>query len=130
MLDIFSAREATMESVPLFDLGLPYIKIFIELIGIAIITLAAFHAAYTLLKELLTEKIDLNYVRYQFGCSVILGLEFMVGADIIGSLVNPSYYNMGILAIVVVIRTILSYFISLELERLPPEQKRSLSQKD
>lgn len=119
-----------MQSVALFDLGLPYIKIFIELIGITIITLAAFHAAYTLLMGLLKEKIDLNYVRYQFGCSVILGLEFMVGADIIGSLVNPNYYNMGILAIVVVIRTILSYFISLELERLTPEQKRNLSQKD
>lgn len=71
----------------------------------------------------------MSYIRFQLGSSVILGLEFMVGADIIGSLVNPNYYNMGILAIVVIIRTILSYFISLELERLTPEQKKHLSHK-
>lgn len=117
-----------MQSVIVFDLVLPYIKIFIEVIGIAVITVGALRAAYTLcVNALKKDHSTLGNVRYQFGSSVILGLEFMVGADIIGSLVNPNYYNMGILAIVVVIRTILSYFISLELERLTPAQKKDLS---
>ena len=34
-----------------------------------------------------------NYIRLEFGNSVILGLEFMVGADIVGSVAQPDYYN-------------------------------------
>lgn len=67
-----------------------------------------------------------NYVRLQFGNSVILGLEFMVGADIIGSLVAPDYYNLGLLAIIVLVRTILSYFLNIELEALTPRQRQSI----
>lgn len=118
-----------MESALLFDIILPHIKIFIELIGVAIITAGALYAAYELCAIFFIQKIDMNYIRFQLGSSIILGLEFMVGADIVGSLVNPNYYNMGILAIVVIIRTILSYFISLELERLTPEQKKHLAHK-
>lgn len=118
-----------MQNALLFDLILPHIKIFIELIGVVIITAGALYAAYELVASLFTQKIDMNVLRFQLGSSVILGLEFMVGADIIGSLVNPNYYNMGILAIVVIIRTILSHFISIELERLTPEQKKNLVHK-
>lgn len=116
-----------MESVILFDIVLPYLKIFIELIGVIIIAMGALHAVYSLLLGVMKQQLDTNYVRFHFGNSVILGLEFMVGADIIGSLVRPNYYNVGILAIVVLIRTILSYFLNLELQHLTPEQKKNLS---
>jgi uncharacterized membrane protein len=113
--------------IDLLDVVLSYIKIFIELIGVVIIVAASLVAVYELLTSAYHKKLNLSYVRYQFGTSVTLGLEFLIGADIIGSLVNPNYYNMGILAIVVLIRTVLSYFITLELARLTPEQKKHLS---
>ncbi len=72
------------------------------------------------------EALTTNYIRLQFGDSVILGLEFMVGADIVGSLVAPDYYNLGLLAIIVLIRTVLTYFLSLELKELTPSQRKAI----
>jgi uncharacterized membrane protein len=71
-------------------------------------------------------KFSTDYIRLQFGESVILGLEFMVGADIIGSLIAPDYYNLGMLAIIVGVRTVLSYFLSRELRDLTPVQRKAI----
>ncbi len=98
----------------------------IALIGVVVIAAGALHAIYEFWQMARAGHIDPNYVRLQFGNSVILGLEFMVGADIIGSLIDPDYYSLGLLAIIVIVRTILSYFLSRELEALTPQQRRSL----
>jgi len=87
-------------------------------LGVIIICLGAVRSLYQLFMFLMHGQLNTNYIRLQFGDSVILGLEFMVGADIIGSLVAPDYYNLGMLAIIVIIRTILSYFLSKELKAL------------
>jgi uncharacterized membrane protein len=108
------------------DVILLYIKEFIAAIGILVITYGALRSVYFLINGFFSDGIDINYIRLQFGDSVILGLEFMVGADIIGSLVEPDYYNLGLLAIIVLIRTVLSYFLNLELSALSPQQRRSL----
>ncbi len=42
----------------------------------------------------------------------------MIGADIIESMAKPTYYDVGILGILVVIRTFLSYFLGKELAEL------------
>ncbi|MGE0010140.1 MAG: DUF1622 domain-containing protein [Candidatus Babeliales bacterium] len=89
----------------------------IGLIGVAIICIGAIRAVYQLYKGFVDHAYDMNAVRLGFGDSIILGLEFMMGADIIASLVAPDYYNLGLLAIIVVIRTVLSYFLSRELEQ-------------
>lgn len=104
---------------PLFDQILLYIKFFLEFIGVAIIVFGAFESIVLLIRYFNKDGFNINAVRFQFGSAVILGLEFMVGADIIGSLIEPDYYSIGLLAILVVIRTILSYFLNQELEALP-----------
>ncbi len=91
-------------------------------LGVIIICLGALRSLYQLFHFVMHGKLNTNYIRLQFGDSVILGLEFMVGADIIGSLVAPDYYNLGLLAIIVIIRTILSYFLSKELRELHMEK--------
>ena len=95
-----------------------FIRQAISLLGVLVILLGALRSAYQLILLLAYDQFDPNYIRLHFGNSVVLGLEFMVGADIIGSLVAPDYYNLGLLAIIVLIRTILSYFLNLELEAL------------
>jgi uncharacterized membrane protein len=100
------------------DLVLLYIRDFIGGIGVLVICLGAMRSLYHLFMFLVHHKFSENYIRLKFGDTVILGLEFMVGADIIGSLVAPDYYNLGLLGILVVIRSILSYFLSLELQGL------------
>jgi uncharacterized membrane protein len=108
------------------DTILLYIKEFIASIGVLVISLGALRSLYQLMLFVKDRSFTMNSIRLQFGNSVILGLEFMVGGDIVGSLIKPDYYNLGMLAILVVIRTILSYFLNLELACLSPEQKQAL----
>lgn len=72
-----------------------------------------YHIIQMFLKK---SKIDLNHIRLRFAKSIALGLELLVGADIIGSLVKPNYYDLGILAILVVLRTLISYYLNQEIK--------------
>jgi uncharacterized membrane protein len=110
----------------LFDMPLLYIREAIATIGVVVICAGALRAIYQLYMLVTQQILDANYIRLQFGNSVILGLEFMVGADIIGSLVAPDYYNLGLLAIIVLVRTFLSYFLNIELEALTPKQRQAI----
>jgi uncharacterized membrane protein len=55
-------------------------------------------------------------IRRQLGGHLLLGLEIFIGADIISSVVSPAWDKVGMLAVIVVIRTILSYFLKMELK--------------
>ena len=109
-----------------FDAFLLYTKEFISAMGVFVIILGAIRSIYQLVMFVVYKDFSINTIRLQFGHTVILGLEFMVAADIIGSLVQPDYYNLGLLGILVLIRTILSYFLNLELEALSPQQRKEL----
>ncbi|MCC3300598.1 MULTISPECIES: DUF1622 domain-containing protein [unclassified Arthrobacter] len=53
--------------------------------------------------------------RQRLGRSILLGLELLVAADIIRTVaVTPTFESVGILAIIVLIRTFLSYSLQLE----------------
>lgn len=109
------------------DTPLLYIREYIALLGVAVITAGSLRSLYQLYVLLVHRRLDLNGIRLQFGTTVLLGLEFMVGADIIGSLVAPDYYNLGLLAIIVLVRTVLSYFLHIELEAVTPQQRKKMS---
>ena len=103
-----------------------YIKDILAFIGVLIITCGALRSALHLIVNIVYTRFSPNFIRLQFGNSVLLGLEFMVAGDIVGSLVKPNYYNLGMLAIIVLIRTVLSFFLNRELEALSPEQRNSI----
>ena len=107
-----------------FNEALLLIRECIAALGVVVIVMGAIKSTYQLVMMLLQNRYDDNYIRLQFGNSVILGLEFMVAADILGSLVAPDYYNLGMLAIIVAIRTVLSFFLSRELSALTPKQRK------
>jgi len=71
------------------------------------------------------------YTRYRqgIGKAILLGLEFLVAADIIRTVaVSPTFRSAGVLAIIVLIRTFLSLSLEVELEgRLPWQQQRRAS---
>lgn len=108
------------------DLYLLYIRQIIATVGVIVIALGALHSVVQLLQGAAEHNLDTNYIRLQFGNRVILGLEFMVGADIIGSLVAPDYYNLGLLAIIVAIRIALSHYLLLELKGFAPTERKKL----
>lgn len=50
-------------------------------------------------------------IRQHLGAHLLLGLEIFIAADIIGSVVSPTWDKVGILAAIVGIRTVLSHFL-------------------
>ena len=56
-------------------------------------------------------------VRQRLGAHLLLGLEIFIAGDIISSVVSPSWQKVGILAAIVAIRTVLSYFLRMEIRQ-------------
>jgi uncharacterized membrane protein len=52
----------------------------------------------------------------RFGMWLLLGLEFELAADIIGTVISPSWAEIGELGAIAVIRTFLNYFLERDLE--------------
>ncbi len=99
----------------------------IEMCGIGIIVVLAFYsivyALFHLLKDASAEKI-FRQTRQRLGHGILLGLEFLVAADIIHTVaVDLSFTTVGVLAIIVLIRTFLSFTLDVELTGLWPWQQ-------
>lgn len=105
------------------DSLLYWIRECISLLGVVVIAYGGVRSLHQIFMLIFYDKFDTNYIRLKFGDTVVLGLEFMVGADIVGSLIAPDYYNLGLLGILVIIRTVLSYFLNLELQQLSLKQR-------
>lgn len=95
-------------------------------IGIAIIISGVAYAAslyvYNVFKgDLSSQGNIINQIRLTLGRVLILGLEFIVAADLIGTTTTPDYYAVGLLAIIVIIRTVLSFSINRELMSISKE---------
>jgi uncharacterized membrane protein len=64
-------------------------------------------------------------VRPRLGRVILLGLEFLVAGDIIRTVATtPTFSGVGVLAIIVLIRTFLSFALEVELEGTWPWQRR------
>lgn len=95
-------------------------------IGILIIISGVAYAAslyiYNVIKgDLSSQGNIINQIRLTLGRVLILGLEFIVAADLIGTTTTPDYYAVGLLAIIVTIRTVLSFSINRELMSIGKE---------
>ncbi|MBI2271270.1 MAG: DUF1622 domain-containing protein [Bacteroidetes bacterium] len=56
-------------------------------------------------------------IRIQLGTYLLLGLEFLIAADIIHSAHNPQLESLYVLGLIVLIRTVISFFLNRELEQ-------------
>src|SRR5215468_8243923 len=52
----------------------------------------------------------------RFGMWLLLGLEFELAADIIASVISPTWKDIGQLGAIAVIRTFLNYFLERDIE--------------
>ena len=95
-----------------------YLKLAVEAVGAAIV---GFGALATVVVYLLSvfgiRKRSYTEIRLFLGRYLALGLEFQLGSDILSTAVAPTIAEVEILAAIVVIRTVLNYFLSKEIER-------------
>lgn len=55
-------------------------------------------------------------LRHLLGYYLLLGLEFLIAADIIETLMKPSVQDLIVLGTIIVIRTVISYSLNAELK--------------
>lgn len=115
------------DSLSWFDEGLEFIALIIEAAGIAVIVLGAVAAlviAVSLLMRGNSAAAAYHSLRTNLARSILLGLELLVAADIIGTVaVKPTLQNLYVLGLIVLIRTFLSISLEVEIDGRWPWQK-------
>jgi uncharacterized membrane protein len=98
----------------------------VELVGVAIIVIGLLYSTWRFVDTLRDAPFETQYTEFRrsLARSILLGLEFLVAGDIISTVaVDPSFYSVGVLAIIVAIRTFLSLELELEIEGRWPWQQ-------
>jgi uncharacterized membrane protein len=109
-----------------------YIALGISIAGSGIITWGAavvlFHFFRSERKNATDAKAEdgRDYLSHRFGAYLILGLDFMLAADIIHTIHKPLLNELYVLAIIVGIRSVISFFLVKEMrsisQAMKPEQ--------
>src|SRR6266849_10614680 len=68
---------------------------------------------------------DRKHLRHVLGYYLLLGLEFLIAADIIDTLMKPSTQDLVILGAIVAIRTVISYSLNSELAHNSPHAEKT-----
>lgn len=69
-------------------------------------------------------------IRLQMGRWLVLALEFELGADIMRTAITPNWMDIGQLAAIATIRTLLNYFLQKEIDHAAQRQPALLPQAD
>lgn len=106
----------------------------IEIGGIAIIVIGLLAGTLAYLREMVPRGTGIRAYsdyRSRVGRAILLGLEFLVAADIINTVaIEPSLESLGILAGIVLIRTFLSFSLEVEIDGKWPWQRGLPTQTD
>lgn len=103
-----------------------YVQKTISFMGMLVILSGILIAIYQYIQHFFVFKKHpgplINDIRLNLGRTLILGLEFIVASDLIGTTTTPDYYALGIVAIIVLIRTVLTFSLNREIMSLSKEK--------
>jgi len=103
----------------------------IDWAGVAVIVIGLLLATVLFIRQAaLRARFDKSYrlYRQRVGKAILLGLEFLVAADIIRIVaVFPTFSSVGVLGVIVLVRTFLSFTLEVELEGRWPWQRQEHS---
>ncbi len=103
----------------------------IEAVGILIIVSGAVVASVVFMRHVFRRMPlgqSFHSYRGNLGRAVLLALEFLVAADIVGTVVvDPTFANVGVLALIIAIRTFLSLALEVEISGHWPWQRTALA---
>ncbi len=109
------------------EAGIHWTARAIEVVGIAIIVIGATLALAIFVRDLLRgrdKERTIGLFRSDLGRSILLGLEFLVAADIVNTVaIEPTLDSLAVLAGIVLIRTFLSFSLEVEIEGRWPWQR-------
>jgi uncharacterized membrane protein len=105
----------------------------LEAFGVGVIVLSVAIATVKFLADLRRDHRKEAYDRYRanLGRGILLGLELLVGADIIATVTAPlTWQSVGLLGLIVFIRTFLSFSLETEIEGEWPWRRRRNARSD
>ncbi len=113
---------------------LSHMIIIYGLVGVVVMTIGATYSLVEFCKCIFYHGFQdfgntLDNIRVDLGRSIIFGIDFLVIADLLGTIIKQDYWDVGILAILVLIRTTLTYFLSKELEMITQTEARQSKRK-
>ena len=124
-------REAAVEGMLSW---VQYAATGMELLAVAIIVLVILFATVSYVLRIMVRQADTTTYtdfRHRIGRALLLGLEILVAADIIRTVVlEPTLNNVVVLGLLVLIRTFLSWSLVLEIEERWPWQPSRTGTKD
>jgi uncharacterized membrane protein len=97
------------------------VSLGIGIAGVAVVTWGAIKALVELVRlEILGLRRGFicskrEYLRHHLGSYLLLGLELLVAADVVHTIVKPDLQSLAILGGIVAIRTVISFFLNREL---------------
>jgi uncharacterized membrane protein len=114
--------------------GIEYVALGIEAVAITIVVAAVVRGTVSYVWDIRRRpRAPGAYARYKenLGLGLLLGLEVLIAADVIRTVaLEPSFANIGVLGLLVVVRTFLSWSIMVEIEgRWPWEQGKEKGQR-
>ncbi|WP_159998508.1 DUF1622 domain-containing protein [Roseomonas sp. 18066] len=103
------------------------LAVVLEVFGVGVIMAGVALAAIGFARDWRREGVEAAYPRGRanLGRGILLGLEVLIGADIIATIVSPlSWESVGLLGLVVLIRTFLSFSLEAEIDGEWPWRRR------
>lgn len=99
---------------------LHYLIFSIDLVSVMVMVAGIVYALWQFLGGVcgLYAKITIDQARLTVGRSIVFAVELLLAADILRTMIAPDYYSMGLLACLVVIRSVLTFFLYIELKGL------------
>jgi uncharacterized membrane protein len=113
-----------METVVYIYTGIGIIGMAIIVWGVVLIVGRVLRLEFSQLKGRVICR-EREALRHQLGSYLLLGLEFLIAADIIRTITDPTLEEMAILGGIVAIRTVLSYFLDKEMAESYPCEDRN-----
>ena len=114
--------------------GIRWVTRAVEVTGIAIIVIGAIAALLVFLLKLMKNQPKEQIVgdfRSSLGRAILLGLEFLVAADIVNTVaIEPTLDSLAVLAGIVLIRTFLSFSLEVEIEGHWPWQRSRYARRE
>lgn len=100
----------------------------LEFFGVGVILAGVAIATVVYIRDLIFASGHDAYDRYRanLGRGILLGLEILIGADIIATIISPlTWESVGLLGLIVLIRTFLSFSLEAEIEGQWPWSRNS-----
>ena len=106
-----------------------YVSRGFEVVGVIVLIIGFLSGVFRAVHAYLTGHAEASYdvMRRYFGRTILLGLEILVAADLIRTVaVDPTWQNVVVLGLIVLIRTFLSFSLEVEMDGVWPWRRWQL----